>query len=315
MKGSKTVSSNDNAVADSVSSTGYIIASGLVKLARDPKWQHYLTPEMNRLNSAFSIRARDSLTKRIIDWLPPGFAIWLMDTMFVPGLMQHYIFRKRYIEQQVIHAIGQGTSQVINLGAGFDTLALRIASAFPAVQFIEIDRPATQKAKLDALPHIHYDVPSNAAFISSDLAQQEIGQVFSSQSGFDPGKSTLVILEGVLMYLSESEVKKLFSDLAQLCTASLTIVYGAIIPSEKRDALSVRLVNALLRRGNEEPKWLCASRHMATFASGLGYRLKEWVAYRKLQEDAWSNAELEKLPKEDENYYVIEKISPVPAIT
>src|SRR5687768_12733826 len=48
-----------------------------------------------------------------------------LERAILPGIIVHYLARKRWLEQQVLAAIGDGCRQVVVLGAGFDTLAWR----------------------------------------------------------------------------------------------------------------------------------------------------------------------------------------------
>lgn len=292
---------------DKASATGYIIAAALVKLAGEPKWSQYFTPDMRMLNSAFARFAKDSLVKSVIDWLSAGLAVWLMDNLFVRGLMHHYIFRKRYIEEQVRRAIAAGTTQIINLGAGFDTLSLRLAKEFPQVRFIEIDRSVTQATKIRVLQQIGYGVPANVAFVFADLAQTSVAAALSTNNSANPALASLIVLEGVLMYLSGSEVETLFKDLRAYFQSRLTIVFGALAPTKQRDDASVKAINSMLSHGHEEPKWVCASKNMPQFVAAQGYILSEWVGYKQLQRLYLPEDAIRKVPEEDENYYIIEK--------
>ena len=58
------------------------------------------------------------------------------------------MLRKRLIEEVVRASLTEGVEQVVIIGAGFDTLALRLCAGFPRTNFIEIDHPATQSCTL-----------------------------------------------------------------------------------------------------------------------------------------------------------------------
>ena len=54
------------------------------------------------------------------------------------------IIRTRFIEERLDHAIRDGVSQLVILGAGFDTRAYRLTELLKAVQVFEVDQPSTQ---------------------------------------------------------------------------------------------------------------------------------------------------------------------------
>ena len=97
-------------------------------------------------------------------------------------------------------------SNVYVLGAGFDTLSLRIAHEFPNVRFIELDHPATQAVKIRALAQV---LPRNLEFRACDLRTAILEKLFpTSQADSDPG-NRLVIAEGLLMYFTATRVEEL----------------------------------------------------------------------------------------------------------
>ena len=57
------------------------------------------------------------------------------------------MMRKRWIESRVRAAIADGASQLVVLGAGFDTLGVRLAVERPDFRVVEIDHPATLAVK------------------------------------------------------------------------------------------------------------------------------------------------------------------------
>jgi Leucine carboxyl methyltransferase len=63
------------------------------------------------------------------------------------------LLRKCYIENQVRRLL-PSVKQVLVLGAGYDTLAHRLAREFPNLIFCEVDHPATSKVKLRALQRL-----------------------------------------------------------------------------------------------------------------------------------------------------------------
>lgn len=137
-------------------------------------------------------------------WLPR-----LAQRLAGPGLPLHFIVRKRFIEDNVRAALAAGTTQVVVLGAGFDTLACRLHTAHPAVSFFEIDHPATQSIKREALGRCD----ANLRVVPADFTHQTLQQALARCSGFRRDLPTVFVIEGVLMYLTAAEVDVLFAAL------------------------------------------------------------------------------------------------------
>jgi len=278
------------------------------KLASLSEWGNQIAEDWKLLNSAFARFARDSWSKQLIHRLPAKLSIGLMERLFIPGMMHHYLFRKRFIEEQLATAVCEGVRQVLVLGAGFDALAIRKAKKNPRVRFFEIDFALTQAVKLSALEKINYPIPANCSFLAADLSATHLESILIFQKGFDRAEATLVILEGVLMYLTETEARSLFLEIGDLFVGRLAVIFGAMATSDEKGSWSVRAVNRMLSKGREETKWSCPSHDMPDFIVGLGYELRSLISYKDLQRPWRSPSELQSIPNEDENYYVVERV-------
>lgn len=290
------------------STTAYVVVAGLANLARTPRWHSHFTDDVVRLNEFFLRRVRDTFAKRLIGGLPPKLFISVMDVLYIPGMTEHFLFRKKLIEAQVEAAIADGIRQVIVMGAGLDMLAPRSAEKHPGVNFFEVDLPGTQRNKAQLLKEYGYAPPPNCLFKEADLAQPKLEMALYGESRFDPEAPTLAVLEGVLMYLSEAEVKALFSTMRRLFRGRLVVVFGAIAASDKEAGIRVKIMNVLLNRGREGTKWHCASVDMPKFMGDMGYELMSWMPYKSLQKIYRSDSEITAVPEEDENYYVVAKM-------
>ena len=135
--------------------------------------------------------------------------VWAGERATIPGLMLHFILRKRWIEDAVRGALARGCRQVVVLGAGFDTLAARLAAQFPAVRFIEIDHPATQAVKRGAVQR------QNLHFIAADLARTSLRDALAA-SPYDRNSRSVFVIEGLLMYLTPEEMAALFAAIGEM---------------------------------------------------------------------------------------------------
>ncbi len=134
----------------------------------------------------------------------------------VPGIVPHYLARKRWIEIAVREALAGGAARVVVLGAGFDTLAWRLHGEFPEVEFLELDHPATQRVKRRALGEA-----ANFSYGQVDLALQSL----ADSPGLDASMSTVFVAEGLTMYLREERVAALLRDFAALAGPAGRVVF------------------------------------------------------------------------------------------
>jgi methyltransferase (TIGR00027 family) len=201
------------------SSTAKLIAASTILLASDPQTTALVAPGARALCERFlSGSGADRMLAKSASFAPTR-ALWrMLERMVLPGVMAHYWHRKRWIERRCRQSIADGFQRVVVIGAGFDTLALRLAAEFPHIDWIEIDHPATQAAKRCALGG---ELAPNLRFVATDLATNPLPTGF-----FEDGRATLVIAEGVLMYLAAGAIDRLFQAIATMRAPSLRMVFS-----------------------------------------------------------------------------------------
>jgi len=109
------------------------------------------------------------------------------------------IVRAKLIDDQLKKILsGDQSTQVVVLGAGFDTKAFRLGGG----TWIEIDDPAIIKIKNQELPVSSCTNP--LARMAVDFSRDELALALQE---ICTEKKTVFIIEGVFMYLDESEIK------------------------------------------------------------------------------------------------------------
>lgn len=116
------------------------------------------------------------------------------------------IVRTRFIDEALARAVGAGVTQVVILGAGFDTHAYRCRDLLAGVRVFEVDRPATQALKKQRVNAVLGGPPDNLVYVPIDFAHQDLATVLA-EHGHDVTQRTFFILEGVTMYLQEGAVR------------------------------------------------------------------------------------------------------------
>ena len=106
-----------------------------------------------------------------------------------------------------------GLKQLVILGAGMDTRAFRL-EFLKKITIWELDKPEVIKTKVDILKSIGR-IPRNHHFIEVDLTQSSWTSLLGDRD-YNPKLPSVWILEGILMYLSEAQVRDLFHNLQRL---------------------------------------------------------------------------------------------------
>jgi methyltransferase (TIGR00027 family) len=210
----------------------------------------------------------------------------------LPGIITHYLARKRWIEGRVAAALDAGCEQLVVLGAGFDTLAWRMASAHPRVQGFELDHPATQRVKAAALAP-----EKNLALLPADLGRVLPSAALRAAPRFDPKRRTCFVAEGLLMYFPEARVREILSDLARLPAAE--IIFTFMAPgADGRAAFrgGSAAIGAWLRLRREPFAWALNPERLENFLRPLGLRVRALVGAPELRAEILAPAGLAAAP-------------------
>lgn len=155
----------------------------------------------------------------------------LLQAWVLPGVQLHYLLRKRVIETGVRAAIEGGAKQVVVIAGGFDTLAYRLHAEFPDVRFFELDHPATQRSKRSSLD-LHGVVNSNLTLHPVDLTKRSLAEVLP-EVNIDATTETVVLAEGLLMYLDPAQVEQLLQVVAEHFRSPLHVAVSFMVPDPR----------------------------------------------------------------------------------
>jgi O-methyltransferase involved in polyketide biosynthesis len=148
--------------------------------------------------------------------------LFFMAGILAKGVLHHLVLRKLYIESKARSFLKQyPEGQVVNIGAGLDTLLTRLADEGFNNTLIEIDYASVAQLKSSACSF------ESLQFIGADLSEKPLETVLK-ESAFKPEKPTLFLLEAVLMYLPQSTAFELLEKLPNISKAPAQIVFSVI---------------------------------------------------------------------------------------
>ncbi|WNG50040.1 SAM-dependent methyltransferase [Archangium minus] len=200
-----------------------------------------------------------------------------------PGLWGLMPCRKRYIDDKVTEALSAGIETVVNLGAGLDTRAYRLA-ALANVPVFEVDQPENIEYKRTRLQALLGEVPAHVKLVPIDFERQELESALASH-GHALGRRTFFIWEGVTQYLTEAGVRKTFEFLARSGRGSrLAFTYvrkdfieGSALYGQEEIYQTMRVKNDVWRFG-------LMPEHIADFLKEYAWRELEQVGSEELSE-------------------------------
>jgi methyltransferase (TIGR00027 family) len=188
--------------------------------------------------SAFLIRPYFKLLARS-RWLanPTSRAV----DVWAPGAQEFLTIRARLSDDIAAEMAAERLEQIVLLGAGFDTMSLRVEEALRNVTIFEVDHPATQAIKREALDRI--GAPENLRFVSVDFEQDDFVEKLL-QTDFAPDRRSLIVWMGVTYYLTAQAMTRALCQIHTLGGAGMRFVFDYMLKevvdgaTRNRDALN-----------------------------------------------------------------------------
>ena len=133
--------------------------------------------------------------------------------------------RHRVAEDRLTIAVAAGTRQIVIVGAGLDTTALRQLHGETGVRYFEVDHPATQAWKRERLAETGLDLPAALVFAPVDFERQTLAGGLA-EAGFDATKPAFFIWLGVVPYLTEAAIFTTLGMIAGVPGAEVVFDYA-----------------------------------------------------------------------------------------
>ena len=208
---------------------------GISATAYEPLWNRMLFHHAGTRDDAAAVRLAPHLPA-----LSPTVARLLIGTMGLAARLSGYqgsflsypgarpssmallmVHRTAFFDEALASAVDptgpHSAQQVVFLGAGWDTRAYGALRGRP-VRVFEVDTPATQRAKTEALDRAGIDA-SHVTFVETDFGQTSWFDALLGR-GFDPDLPTFILWEGVTYYLDEKTVQTTLRTVSGLAVGS-----------------------------------------------------------------------------------------------
>jgi methyltransferase (TIGR00027 family) len=149
------------------------------------------------------------------------------------GIYEYVVARTKYIDAAFRQALLEKFGQILLLGAGFDTRALRFQAETAATRMFELDVPITQNAKIRQYQKRNLTIPPNTVFVAIDFDKESL-PVKLDEAGFRKDRRSLFVLEGVTMYLQPKSVQQTFETIRDYAGAKSRVVFDYVRASALR---------------------------------------------------------------------------------
>jgi methyltransferase (TIGR00027 family) len=156
--------------------------------------------------------------------------------------------RSRIAEDAVSEAVDRGTRQIVILGAGLDTFALRNPHGARQIRIYEVDHPATQAWKRQCLAEAQLALPPSLIFVPVDFERDDLREKLIG-SGFQQNSPAFFTWLGVVPYLTRDAIASTLDDMASIPNSE--VVFDYMEPSE---AFSVDIRKYVKERTEQQEK-------------------------------------------------------------
>jgi methyltransferase (TIGR00027 family) len=132
--------------------------------------------------------------------------------------------RSRIAEDALSAAVERDVRQIVILGAGLDTLALRNPHAAQPLQIYEVDHPATQEWKRRRLADAQLALPSSLVFVPVDFERDDLAETLAA-ARFQPTSPAFFTWLGVVPYLMQEAIAGTLDYIASIPSSELVFDY------------------------------------------------------------------------------------------
>ena len=132
--------------------------------------------------------------------------------------------RSRIAEEALSRAVDTGIRQIVILGAGLDTFALRNPHGARQIRIYEVDHPATQAWKRQRLTDAQIALPPCLIFVPVDFERDDVGDELVA-AGFQQNSPAFFTWLGVVPYLTEEAIGRTLDYVSSIKNSEVVFDY------------------------------------------------------------------------------------------
>jgi len=164
--------------------------------------------------------------------------------------------RSRIAEDALSGAVERGVRQIVILGAGLDTFALRSPHGARQIHIYEVDHPATQAWKRQRLAEAQLALPPWLILVPVDFERDDLGEMLAG-ADFQQNSPAFFTWLGVVPYLTQNAIGSTLDYMASIQNSEVVFDY-----MEPLQAFSEKIRDLVTERAEQLDKIdeRCASR-------------------------------------------------------
>ena len=132
--------------------------------------------------------------------------------------------RSRIAEDTLSRAVEGGIRQIVILGAGLDTFALRNPHGARKIRIYEVDHPATQAWKRQRLAEAQIALPPWLTLVPVDFERDDVGEKLVA-AGFQQDSPAFFTWLGVVPYLTQEAIARTLDSMSSIQNSEVVFDY------------------------------------------------------------------------------------------
>lgn len=187
--------------------------------------------------------------------------------MIPEGLYEYVIARTKYFDGLFQQCLCDGFTQIVLLGAGYDSRAYRFAGQSRDSVIYEVDESATQQEKRPILFDGDVSIPGNINYIPVDFERDDLFEMLA-KAGYSEAIPTLFIWEGVTFYMNPQAVDAMLKAISSHAAPGSLLSFDFQHTDHKQGLIDTQLKDEQIKFGMDAA--MCAN-----YLNRFGFSLRE----------------------------------------
>ena len=157
----------------------------------------------------------------------PDKRLWAVKNLVTSPVYGYFLARTTWFDNEFKESCRQDMAQIVILGAGYDTRAIRFRDHLKKTRIFEVDIAPVLDHKSERLSSASVSSVSNLSYVPVDLEKDSLYECLH-QAGFDPHKKSLFFWEGGSYYQSKECIQSVLSFFKADAAPGSSIVFDAL---------------------------------------------------------------------------------------
>lgn len=170
-------------------------------------------------------------------------------------ILGQIVGRAAWNEEALDEALARGVTQVVVLGAGLDSTALRRPDLLEHASIFELDHPDTQAYKLARLEELGVEPHPRVHHVAVDFEQESV-ETALARAGVEPEAPAFLTWLGVVTYLTREDVLRTLAGIRAACAPGSEVALDYPISPDALEPDARAVFDAIARSSVElgEPR-------------------------------------------------------------